>query len=64
MLAGAFPKCREDEDTSFERPAGRAREGGGREPAEALADAIGGHDSLPSRACHSRFDMTKVRQRG
>ena len=28
---------------------------------EALADAISGHDNLPSRECYSRFDLAKVR---
>jgi hypothetical protein len=28
---------------------------------EALADAISGHDNLPSRSCYSGFDLEKIR---
>ena len=57
-------KHQEDEDTSFERPIILSGVRSKEEAAnlrEALADAIGGHDNLPSRECYSRFDMTKVR---
>ncbi len=57
-------KRQQDEDTSFERPiilAGVRSKADGANLQEALADAIGGHDNLPSRAGDSRFDMTKVR---
>ncbi len=57
-------KKQEAEDTSFERPimlAGVRARADGANLQEALADAISGHDNLPSRECYSRFDMTKVR---
>jgi hypothetical protein len=57
-------KHQEDEDTSFERPIILSGVRSKEEAAnlrEALADAIGGHDNLPSRECYSRFDMTRVR---
>ena len=57
-------KHQQDEDTSFERPivlSGVRAKADGANLREALADAIGGHDNLPSRECYSRFDMTKVR---
>jgi hypothetical protein len=57
-------KSQEDADTSFERPlilVGVRSKDNGTNLQEALADAISGHDNLPSRECYSRFDMTKVR---
>jgi hypothetical protein len=57
-------KHQQDEDTSFERPiifSGVRAKAGATNLQEALADAIGGHDNLPSAECYSRFDMTKVR---
>jgi hypothetical protein len=57
-------KGQEDADTSFERPvifAGVRSKAEGADLAEALADAISGHDNLPSRECYSRFDLGKVR---
>jgi hypothetical protein len=57
-------KGQEDADTSFERPvifAGVRSKADGAELGEALADAISGHDNLPSRECYSRFDLAKVR---
>jgi hypothetical protein len=57
-------KGQEDSDTSFERPvifAGVRSRAEGAELGEALADAISGHDNLPSRECYSRFDLAKVR---
>ena len=57
-------KHQEAEDTSFERPiilSGVRAKADGANLQEALADAISGHDNLPSRECYSRFDMTKVR---
>ncbi|MBI4725376.1 MAG: hypothetical protein HY765_10485, partial [Rhodomicrobium sp.] len=57
-------KSQEDADTSFERPiilSGVRSKAEGTNLREALADAIGGHDNLPSRECYSRFDMAKVR---
>ncbi len=57
-------KQQEDADTSFERPvifAGVREKAEGADLGEALADAMGGHDNLPSRECYSRFDLTKVR---
>ncbi len=56
-------KQQEDAGTSFERPlilAGVRSKAEGTNLQEALADAISGHDNLPSRECYSRFDMTKV----
>lgn len=57
-------KHQEAEDTSFERPiilSGVRAKADGANLQEALADAVSGHDNLPSRECYSRFDMTKVR---
>jgi hypothetical protein len=57
-------KQQEDADSSFERPvifAGVREKAGGANLEEALADAISGHDNLPSRECYSRFDLEKVR---
>jgi hypothetical protein len=57
-------KQQEDADTSFERPvifAGVRSKADGVDLGEALADAISGHDNLPSRECYSRFDLAKVR---
>jgi hypothetical protein len=57
-------KQQEDADTSFERPvifAGVRSKADGADLSEALADAISGHDNLPSRECYSRFDLSKVR---
>jgi hypothetical protein len=57
-------KGQEDADTSFERPvifAGVRSKADGADLGEALADAISGHDNLPSRECYSRFDFAKVR---
>jgi hypothetical protein len=67
MTLGQYNKgCKqqEDTDTSFERPiilSGVRSKASGANLQEALADAISGHDNLPSRECYSRFDMTKVR---
>ena len=57
-------KEQEDSDSSFERPvifAGVRSKAEGVNLQEALADAISGHDNLPSRDCYSRFDLEKVR---
>jgi hypothetical protein len=57
-------KQQEDADSSFERPvifAGVREKVEGANLEEALADAISGHDNLPSRECYSRFDLAKVR---
>jgi hypothetical protein len=57
-------KQQEDADTSFERPvmfAGVREKAEGADLGEALADAISGHDNLPSRECYSRFDLSKAR---
>jgi hypothetical protein len=57
-------KQQEDADTSFERPvmfAGVREKAEGADLGEALADAISGHDNLPSRECYSRFDLAKAR---
>ena len=57
-------KRQEDADTSFERPlifTGVRTKAEGTNLQEALADAISGHDNLPSRECYSRFDLAKVR---
>ncbi len=57
-------KTQEDADTSFERPlilVGVRSKANGTNLQEALADAISGHDNLPSRECYSRFDMKKIR---
>ena len=57
-------KSQEDSDTSFERPlilVGVRSKDSGTNLQEALADAVSGHDNLPSRECYSRFDMTKIR---
>jgi hypothetical protein len=56
-------KGQEDSDSSFERPvifAGVRSKADGVNLQEALADAISGHDNLPSRGCYSRFDLTKI----
>ncbi len=58
--------CKEQEDSnsSFERPvifAGVRSKADGVNLQEALADAISGHDNLPSRGCYSRFDLEKIR---
>ncbi len=56
-------KHQEDADTSFERPvmfAGVRSKAGEANLQEALADAVSGHDNLPSRDCYSRFDMEKI----
>ncbi len=57
-------KLQEDKDSSFERPvlfAGVRSKAEGANLQEALADAISGHNNLPSRECYSRFDMEKIR---
>jgi hypothetical protein len=57
-------KQQEDADSSFERPvifAGVREKAEGANLEEALADAVSGHDNLPSRECYSRFDLAKVR---
>ncbi len=66
LTLGQYKGCKnqQDADTSFERPimlAGVRAKADGTNLQEALVDAIGGHDNLPSRDCYSRFDMTKVR---
>ena len=56
-------KAQEDLDSSFERPvifAGVRAKADGVNLQEALADAISGHDNLPSRGCYSRFDLEKI----
>ncbi len=56
-------KQQEDADSSFERPvifAGVRSKGADANLQEALADAISGHDNLPSRECYSRFDLEKL----
>ena len=56
-------KHQEDADSSFERPvifAGVRSKVGDTNLQEALADAISGHDNLPSRECYSRFDLEKI----
>ena len=56
-------KAQEDSDLSFERPvifAGVRAKADGVNLQEALADAISGHDNLPSRGCYSRFDLEKI----
>lgn len=56
-------KAQEDSDSSFERPvifAGVRSKADGVNLQEALADAISGHDNLPSRGCYSRFDLEKI----
>ena len=55
---------KQDADSSFERPvilAGVRSKAAGANLQEALADAVSGHDNLPSRECYSRFDMEKIR---
>jgi hypothetical protein len=67
--ANAWPvrhgcKLQEDKDSSFERPVlfvGVRSKAEGANLQEALADALSGHDNLPSRECDSRFDMEKIR---
>ncbi len=57
-------KKQEDKDSSFERPVlfvGVRSKAEGANLQEALADALNGHDNLPSRACYSRFDLEKIR---
>ncbi len=57
-------KHQEDADSSFERPVlfvGVRSKAEGANLQEALANAVGGHDNLPSRECYSRFDMEKIR---
>ncbi len=57
-------KHQEDADSSFERPVlfvGVRSKSEGANLQEALADAVSGHDNLPSRECYTRFDMEKVR---
>ena len=52
------------QNSSFERPvifAGVRAKADGANLQEALADAISGHDNLPSRGCYSRFDLDKIR---
>jgi len=67
LTLGQYDKaCKEQEDTdsSFERPvilAGVRSKADGVNLQEALANAISGHDNLPSRDCYSRFDLEKVR---
>ena len=67
LTLGQYDKaCKELEDTdsSFERPvifAGVRYKADGANLQEALADAISGHDNLPSRGCYSRFDLEKIR---
>ena len=67
LTLGQYDKaCKEQEDTdsSFERPvifAGVRSKADGANLQEALADAISGHDNLPSRGCYSRFDLEKIR---
>lgn len=61
---GAACKKREDADANFDRPvifAGVRSKEDGVNLQEALADAIDGHDNLPSRDCYSRFDLAQVR---
>ena len=57
-------KQQEDKDLSFERPVlfvGVRSKADGANLQEALADALSGHDNLPSRECYSRFDLEKIR---
>jgi hypothetical protein len=57
-------KLQEDKDSSFERPVlfvGVRSKADGANLQEALANALSGHDNLPSRECYSRFDMEKIR---
>jgi hypothetical protein len=57
-------KLQEDKDSSFERPilfVGVRSKAEGTNLQEALADALSGHDNLPSRECYSRFDLEKIR---
>ena len=67
LTLGQYDKaCKEQEDmdSSFERPvifAGVRSKADGANLQEALADAISGHDNLPSRGCYSRFDLEKTR---
>ncbi len=61
---GKACKLQEDKDLSFERPvlfAGVRSKSSGANLQEALADALSGHDNLPSRDCYSRFDIEKIR---
>ena len=57
-------KLQEDKDSTFERPVlfvGVRSKADGANLQEALANALSGHDNLPSRECYSRFDMEKIR---
>ncbi len=57
-------KMQEDKESSFERPilfVGVRSKANDANLQEALADALNGHDNLPSRTCYSRFDMVKIR---
>ncbi len=57
-------KLQDDKDLSFERPVlfvGVRSKAEGANLQEALANALGGHDNLPSRDCYSRFDIEKIR---
>ncbi|ADP72062.1 hypothetical protein Rvan_2855 [Rhodomicrobium vannielii ATCC 17100] len=57
-------KAQQDADSSYERPvllaSVRAR-ADGVNLTEAFADALTGHDNLPSRNCYSQFDLVKIR---
>ncbi len=56
-------KHQEDSDTSLERPlimVGVRSKAEGTKLQQALANAITGHDNLPSRKCYSKFEMAKV----
>ena len=67
LTLGQYDKAckeQEDSDSSFERPiifAGVRSRADGVNLQEALADAVSGHDNLPSRGCYSRFDLEKIR---
>ena len=67
LTLGQYEKAckeQEDKDSSFERPVlfiGVRSKAEGANLQEALADAISGHENLPSRECYSRFDMAKIR---
>jgi hypothetical protein len=67
LTLGQYDKAckeQEDSDSSFERPiifAGVRSKADGVNLQEALADAVSGHDNLPSRGCYSRFDLEKIR---
>ena len=56
-------KKKEDSDTNFDRPVlfvSVRSKAEGVNLQEALANAISGHNNLPSRDCYSRFDLSKV----